>query len=110
MSILDFKKVDAIAQKNSDKSTVVMLITDHLNWEQEYDHLIVLQEKINNYLGFIQSGQGEQMFKDAIIKRYEILISFLYPITENCKKFIDSINQQLVKQNIQIIIYKNGKE
>ena len=109
MSVLDFNKVDGIAQKNGEKSTVLMLISDHLDWEQEYDHLLVLQEKINNYLDFIQSGQAQRGFSDAI-ERYEILLAFLHPITESCRKFINVVNQQLQDENIQLVLDEDEKE
>lgn len=109
MSVLDFNKVDGIAQKKGEKSTVLMLISDHLDWEQEYDHLLVLQEKINHYLDFIQSGQAQRRFSDTI-ERYEILLAFLHPITENCRKFIHVINQQLQGENIQLVLDDDENE
>ena len=49
MSVLDFEKVDGIAYDEKNKC-VRLLIADHLEWDDEYDHLVVLQEKINAYI------------------------------------------------------------
>lgn len=108
MSVVDLDKVDAIGQQDDDKSIVGMMLTDHLDWEQEYEHLMLLQEKINNYLGFIQSGQAQKMYPDTEIRQYRILLFFLYPITENCRKFIEAVNRQIQEINTQLILKTNG--
>jgi hypothetical protein len=43
----------------SDPATgrVTLMISDHLDWEDEKAHLYVLQQKLNSYLDFVQSGQ-----------------------------------------------------
>ena len=42
-----------------DKSTgdVVLTIADHLDWSETESHLYLLQEKINTYLRFVESGE-----------------------------------------------------
>lgn len=51
MSVVDNKTVDGIAL-TSDKNGIILLITDHLDWNDEYQHLMILQEKINAYIFF----------------------------------------------------------
>ncbi len=51
MSVIESGQVDGIAA--SDKKTLVLLITDPLDWENEHNHLILLQDKINSYIAFI---------------------------------------------------------
>ena len=36
---------------------VVLTITDHLEWDIENEHLLILQDKINAYLGAIEDGE-----------------------------------------------------
>ena len=53
-----------------DIGSVVLSITDHLNWENN-QHLIVRQEKINKYLEFIESGEiwdSLKLPKDSTVK------------------------------------------
>ncbi len=42
-----------------DKTTgaVVLTISDHLDWEDTTAHQLILQEKVNSYLAFIESGE-----------------------------------------------------
>ena len=36
---------------------LILLISDHLDWKNEYDHLLRLQEKINSYITFCEEHQ-----------------------------------------------------
>lgn len=51
MSVLDEKVIDSMAITN-DKGGIILLISDHLDWENEYQHLKMLQDKINAYFPF----------------------------------------------------------
>lgn len=53
MSIEDLQIVDFIGTDSDD--VVVLTISDHLEWDNE--HLLKLQEKVNTYLSFIESGE-----------------------------------------------------
>ena len=49
MSIVDNKTVDGIALTDDNKG-IILLIADHMDWRDEYQHLVMLQEKINVYI------------------------------------------------------------
>ena len=51
MSVVDNKTVDGVTLTD-DKKGIILLITDHLEWKDEYQHLIMLQAKINAYRDF----------------------------------------------------------
>lgn len=44
---------------------VVLSIIDGVSWENEHDHLILLQNKINMYLSFIESGEIFSSYPNA---------------------------------------------
>lgn len=46
MSVLDRETVDGMALDKDGKG-IRLFISDHLDWSDEYNHLLVLQEKIN---------------------------------------------------------------
>lgn len=56
MTIEQTNKVDVISI-NPDTEAVVMTISDHLDWSDKASHLLLLQEKINSYLAFVESGE-----------------------------------------------------
>ena len=60
MSIVETKVVDIIAVPEWEPENVILVITDHLEWgdkAQQGEHLLLLQEKINTYIAFIESGE-----------------------------------------------------
>jgi len=57
MSILDTNVVDVIGI-DAPNRIARLGISDHLEWDQsEQDHLVLLQNKINTYLVYLESGQ-----------------------------------------------------
>ena len=58
MAVIDVDQIDAIGVEGKN---LKLLIIDYLDWEYEDMHLDVLQEKINNYLVYIED---KQYFKD----------------------------------------------
>ena len=56
MSIVDNKTVDGIALTD-DNNGIILLIADHMDWRDEYQHLVMLQEKINVYITFLEQKQ-----------------------------------------------------
>lgn len=103
MSILEANIIDGIAKSEDDKK-IILLITDHLSWENEYEHLSLLQDKINAYLGYIESKQYAELYEDVDYEEFIIEIHFKYHTTINCLKFIDIISNQLFLYNIGIKI------
>lgn len=64
VTILNDDKVDYLGTDPRDGRTY-LVITDHLTWENEREHLELLQRKLNWYLEFVTSGQIYQSFPDA---------------------------------------------
>ncbi len=94
-NICDINKIDAIGI-DKENNSVVLAIFDHLNWEDEYDHLLLLQDKVNVYINCIESGGIYSSYLEAKNHNTFIIdIKFKYPITENCKKLIKHIQEVL---------------
>lgn len=101
MSVVDNKTVDGIAL-TSDKNGIILLITDHLDWNDEYQHLMILQEKINAYIFFLEEKQYEDIYKGQNIVYGIIEIHFLYELTSNGEKFLQSVQNQVAELGIKI--------
>lgn len=89
MSVAEKDIVDGIALDEG--RGIRMLITDHIDWTQEYNHLLILQEKINSYIMFCENGQYKDLYKDNVIEYVVIEIHFLYEPTENVYIFLNQI-------------------
>ena len=65
MSIDQTNVVDAIGVDNA-TGDVVLTIADHLEWTgSDNEHLLLLQEKLNTYLSFVESGELLEAYPDA---------------------------------------------
>lgn len=79
---VDFVNIDRVS------GDVVLAISDHLSWEEdEGDHLVLLQDKLNTYLRFIESGELVTKFPGA--KGRDIVISLVgqFPMSQTAQKF-----------------------
>ncbi|MFZ6773753.1 DUF6572 domain-containing protein [Undibacterium sp. SXout7W] len=79
MSLENSEVVDAIGlEKASD--TIVLSIVDSWDWNDERGHLMALQEKLNAYFGFVESGQIYESYPDANSKALRIDVVGRYTI------------------------------
>ncbi len=63
----EFDRIDFVSLNGAGE--VVLTISDHLEWNDENEHILTLQEKINRYLGFIQCGQLHERYTHAKRRR-----------------------------------------
>jgi len=92
MSIEQSEVVDFIG---TDKVTgsVTLVISDHLDWSDEHTHLVLLQDKINSYLRFIESGEITEAFPQAVGKKVEIEIVGKYELVAAGEDFLVEAGQ-----------------
>ena len=106
MSILEKDKVDGLATNNNGK-TLMILLSDHLDWQDEEKHLLSLQDKINAYIVFIENKQYKSIYPDNTFENIIIEIHFKHKITNNCKKFINVVNEQIKSLNTECTIVES---
>jgi hypothetical protein len=98
MSIAETNVVDIIAVPEWEPDDVVLVITDHLEWGDEAEqgeHLLLLQEKINTYVAFIESGELLESYPPSNGKKLKIRINGLYELPEQAELFIDRVTEVL---------------
>ena len=93
MSIEDYQIIDLIGI-DKDSNECVLTISDHLDWE-ESNHMLLLQEKLNNYLAFIESGEIVDTYPDS--KDKNIRIDLVLKHATKDYNLIDKIKLQLEK-------------
>lgn len=101
MSIIDKDKIDSIGI-NKENGNVMIAISDHLDWSNEYEHLIMLQDKLNSYLSFIESGEIYESYSKAKDKDIEIIIYAKYDITEKAKEFLNVAYNRIVEAGFSL--------
>jgi len=55
MSVEQRKVIDFVGISKAD-GRAILTISDHLPWLADNEHLLILQDKINDYLAFLESG------------------------------------------------------
>jgi hypothetical protein len=86
MTVEDIDKVDRLAfnRKNGD---VLLVISDHLDWdENEGEHLLALQGKLNTYLEFVESGQLYAKYPRAVGKKIIFYVVGKFPLSDEASK------------------------
>jgi hypothetical protein len=87
MSVSETKTVDVIGIDKA-SGEVVLTISDHLDWEDVTAHLLQLQEKLNTYLAFIESGEMLESYPKSAGRRARIEIVAKYPLHPQGVEFI----------------------
>ena len=74
----------------------VLTISDHLPWDKINEHLYCLQEKLNAYLRFIESGEIYKKWPDAV--EHSILIDLVmkFPAPASTAAFFEKVSSTIV--------------
>lgn len=92
MTIEKLNEVDAVGIDN-ETGYVTLIIIDHLDWEDEVSHLRLLQEKINRYLSFWESGEVYETYPEADGRKMEIKIYVKHDLPQICIEFLERVSQ-----------------
>ena len=93
VSELEPSELDAIGIVDSH---LELLLVDPVGWEEEIEavHLEILQEKINNYIHFLESKQYVERYGDKFDKKV-IHITFQYSPSDNGLAFLAAVQKVL---------------
>jgi hypothetical protein len=99
MSVEDIDKIDIISTEEV-SDTVTLTVTDHLEWGNP-EHLYTLQEKLNTYLRFIESGEIYQAYPNAQGSKLKIDLKFKYPPDKEGKEFLNKCTDIVLSAGYQ---------
>lgn len=77
-SIDNLNVVDSIHTDN-ETGHVILAIYDHLDWEDEANHLEILRDKLNLYLATVESGELVEIYPEAQGRTIEFRIYAQHP-------------------------------
>ena len=80
MSVEHTDRIDAISETPDSK--IQLTISDHLDWSDEDAHTSLLQDKIEAYLEFIETGQLAENYPDVLDKKIVISVQMKFPPSE----------------------------
>jgi hypothetical protein len=76
MSVENTKVIDVVSIDLD--GNAILSISDHLEWDDKNEHLLILQDKINAYLDAIESGNLYKVFPNAKDRKIIIRIVAMY--------------------------------
>jgi hypothetical protein len=88
LKVIDFASVD----KNGNS---ILTISDHLEWDENNEHLLILQNKINAYLSAIEGGNFYEDYPDAKGRSIIINIVAKYEPNHNGRSFLKTTGEIL---------------
>ena len=80
-----------------------LLLVDPVGWQEEIEavHLEILQEKINNYIHFLESKQYVERYGDSFDKKV-IHITFQYSPSDNGLAFLATVQKTLQNTDMSL--------
>ena len=102
MGIEESDKIDIVG-KNKSTGQLTLFISDHLDWQDEEAHLIALQDKINTYIAYIESGQVWERYPEATGSEMKIEVVGKYSLPEIGEEFIRVANATLATLNCALV-------
>jgi hypothetical protein len=104
MKEVDYMSIDKVNELDlvgTDKQTgdVILTIVDEQDWKDEYNHLLMLQEKINTYLSAIEGGEINEVYPQSIGRKFIINIYFKFNPSTTVEEFL---------RNVSIIVENAG--
>ncbi|WP_105253559.1 DUF6572 domain-containing protein [Pseudoalteromonas sp. T1lg75] len=100
MAITDTGVIDSVIHGNGYED-LVLVITDHLDWSAPQEHLLVLQQKLNTYIAFVESGQIFSDFPECDGDAISILIACQFEPSGAAIQFFEKAHLFL-KQKLNI--------
>ena len=93
MSVDNYQVIDFISEKDG---RIVLTISDHLEWDDKYEHIYLLQEKINAYLKKYPSSKG---------RRIAISVALKYKPNDTGMSFLSRVNDFLLNDGYEFEYY-----
>lgn len=94
MSIDQAQVVDAVGLDPL-SGEVVLTISDHLDWSDVENHIVLLQEKLNAYLAFVESGEIVESYPKAIGRKARIDLITKFEIVRDAQATIARMSEIL---------------
>ena len=85
MPVDDPTVIDVVGIDQTDE--IVLSVSDHLDWSDEVGHLQALEEKLNAYLAFAESGELIQKYPNATGRQVRIDVILKYPPSSAAEAF-----------------------
>jgi len=87
---------------------VVLSLMDEENWDDEADHMKLLQDKLANYLRFVESGDMHKAYPKAQGRAARIEIRGRCRPPEQAHRFLEQTAQRVQAKGIELQVAYDG--
>ncbi len=103
MSIAELDVIDGMGISKDDRKTLILLLSDHLIWDDEEAHIWALEDKINAYASYIETKQYKKVYPENDFEQFAIYVCFLHQYPDSCLSFFTTLQKQL--EPLKITLY-----
>jgi len=101
MTIEQTNVIDIIGH-DKENNKLNLIISDHLEWDEENEKLLLLQEKINSYLAFLESEEILEHYPNSKYEAYVIKIISKYKPNEEAEKFLNLAKETIIEAGFNL--------
>ena len=102
MSIEQTDLIDIISIDRLTGETI-LTISDHLDWSDSEAHLLLLQNKLNRYLAFVESGEIFRSYPKAKDRPIVFTVVFKFRPNEEGRAFLDKVRPIVESAGITLL-------
>ena len=73
------------------RGRVVLTVSDHLDWSDSAEHQRILQDKLNCYLRFVESGEILEKYSSARGRAIVLEVTFKYKPNQEGRLFLQRV-------------------
>lgn len=106
MSIEDKSVVDGITLRDAENA-IAMLIYDDWNGNDEFEHMMLMQNKINAYLDYLETKQYLSIFPDHEFEYGIFEVYLKHTASENCLRLLNNMQHQLEHEGIRLDYFES---
>lgn len=99
---LDNERVIDYVSFEQKTDTVVLTLCDAWDWEDEMAHLLALQNKLNTYFEFIESGQLLETEPLAALREVRIDIYTMHPLTPLGHELVKAAGEAAIPLGVHV--------
>ncbi len=101
MSVEQSDKIDLVGIDN-ETGSVVLTISDHLDWSDSQSHQSILQRKLNTYLAFVETGQMNEQYPSSKGKAVAFEIVFKHRPDRYALEFLRKASEVVQAAGFQL--------
>jgi hypothetical protein len=99
MSVEDPNVID-ILHSEKESGSVTLTVTDHLEWG-DGEHLLKLQDKLNKYLAFVESGEIFEQYPGANGKTVKINVVCKFRPDSEGERFLNLCREKITEAGFE---------